>query len=132
MKVFIILFSCMILLTAEERVMKVFDKGVENLTYTNAFWLVSPPVMTDLLSAYSLRTNYQLIIDNKNKIINALTINTNLDLKYINMLELEVKKYRKESGKAVLFTVGGFTVGIGLTALIYHIAGTHIKEINKE
>ena len=123
------------LYSEEERLIIPFKKGVINYTYTNAFWLVSPPVMTDLLSAKAIVTNFIVKENNYKKIMNTLILNTNIDAKYISFLEVKLKttqdELNAEKGRIVLFTVGGFTVGLGLTVLVYHIAGNHIKEIIK-
>jgi hypothetical protein len=119
----------------EERVIIPFENGVTNYTYSKPFWLVSPIVMTDLLSAKAITTNFIIKETKYEKIIEALTANTNMDAKYVSFLEVKLKDTQKqlnsERGKIVIFTVGGFTIGLGLTVLVYHIAGNHIKEIMK-
>jgi len=135
--IIVVLCMCMFLLIAEEkRVIKLFENGVRDFTYTNSFWLVSPFVFTELLAAYSVQTNYLQKSTSQDKIINALITQTNLDLKLISYTEMQNKQLNTELQskklQLVLWTSGSLVVGIGLTALIYNIAGNHIKSINKE
>lgn len=125
--IFLLLIVAVFANTNEERVMVPYESGVENFTYLKPFWLVSKPVMTDLLATYAIKTNEAARLAEYTRLTAALMAQTNadgrlreIDRNTIKRLEKEVLKLR--IGRTFII-MGTATVTAGIMALLYEVAG---------